>query len=139
MMKKKKTWGEKLKIHKNPIVKTIEKDFSDIPAGSKMLIATPLILDAYLEKIPKGTYVDLKMIRKDLAREYEADYSCPLTTGIYLRIVAEAAYEAYNNGADLESLTPFWRAINPDSKLAKKLTFGTELIKEQRKKEGLVG
>lgn len=137
-MKTKKSWGEKLRIHKNPIVKTIEKDFSDIPAGSKMLIATPIIIDSYLHKIPKGTYVDLKTIRRDLAREHKADYSCPLTTGIYLRIVAEAAYEQYKKDGNLNEVTPFWRAIKPDSKLAKKLTFGTELIREQRKKEGLV-
>ncbi len=137
-MKNKKSWGEKLRIHKNPIVKTIDKDFSDIPAGSKMLIATPTIVDFYLQKIPKGTYVDLKTIRRDLAREHNAEYSCPLTTGIYLRIVSEAAYEEYTKAGNLEGITPFWRAISPDSKLAKKLTFGTEFIKEQREKEGLV-
>lgn len=134
-MKKRKSWEEKLNIHKSPIVKVIDKDFSDIPAGSKMLIATPIIVENYLQKIPKGRHVDVKTIRKDLALEYNADSSCPLTTGIYLRIVSEAAYERYSKGADLDSLTPFWRAISPDSKLAKKLTFGTDFIKEQREKE----
>jgi hypothetical protein len=102
-----------------------------------MLIPTPKLVDAYIRQIPEGKEVDITTIRKDLAAEYHAEVTCPLTTGIFLRIAAEAAYEQYQDGTPLNKITPFWRAINEKSPAAKKLTFGTRLLKEQRKKEGL--
>ncbi|MCC5928875.1 MAG: hypothetical protein JJU28_06490 [Cyclobacteriaceae bacterium] len=69
--------------------------------------------------------------------EHGADYTCPVTTGIFLRIVAEAAYEELQNGKNQEEIIPFWRVIDPKSALAKKLSFGQELLLEMREKEGL--
>jgi len=102
-----------------------------------MLIPTPKIVDAYIRQIPKGRQADVNTIRKDLAAEYHAEVTCPLTTGIFVRIVAEAAYEDYEKGTALNKITPFWRVISEKSPAAKKLTFGTKLLKEQRLKEGL--
>ncbi len=74
-------------------VKTIDTKFADIPAGGSMLIATPEIVADYVRNIPEGTHTSLQQMRKDLAAEYNAEYCCPVTAGIFLRIVAEAAYE----------------------------------------------
>lgn len=136
-MAKRKTWIEKRDLDKKPEVKRPEKDFADIPAGSTMLIATPQIMDDYVKSIPKGRSLDIKNIRKNLALEYGADFACPVTTGIFLRIVAEAAFEELQSGKDIESITPFWRVVDPKSSLAKKLTFGRELLMEMREKEGI--
>ncbi|TVP47366.1 MAG: hypothetical protein EA341_12865 [Mongoliibacter sp.] len=136
-MAEKKTWIEKRDIQKIPKVKRTDKDFADIPAGSTMLIATPQLVDAYVKTIPEGRSLDIKTIRKDLALEYGADYTCPVTTGIFLRIVAESAHEELQNGGNLETITPFWRVVDPKSTLAKKLTFGKELLMEMREKEGI--
>jgi hypothetical protein len=76
-------------------------------------------------------------MRKDLAAEHNAEYCCPITAGIFLRIVAEAAYEEYASGKPLKKITPFWRMIDSKTPAAKKLTFGTDFVREQRKKEGL--
>ena len=59
-------------------------------------------------------------MRDDLAKEYNADKTCPVTTGIFLRIVAEASYEEYDNGIDLNTITPFWRIVNPNSKVGRR-------------------
>lgn len=134
---KRKTWQEKLHIDKEAEVKKNEVDFADIPAGSKMLIATPLILDAYIRKIPKSHFTDIKQIRKDLAADYKAEYTCPVTTGIFIRIVAEAAYEEYEKGKALNKITPFWRALSAKSPSAKKLSFGIKFLQDQQKKEGI--
>ncbi|MFY8162506.1 MAG: hypothetical protein ACOVNU_14320 [Candidatus Kapaibacteriota bacterium] len=67
--------------------------------------------------------------------EHNADYTCPVTTGIFLRIVAEANYEKLQNGQSIEEITPFWRMIEPNTSLAKKLTFGQELLIQLIKKE----
>ena len=134
-MTKKKSWLDKLNENKEPKIKRIEIDFADIPAGSTMFIATPKLIDQYIKEIGVGKRVDIKTLRKDLALEHKADYTCPVTTGIFLRIVAEANYEKLQQGKSLEEITPFWRAIEPNSTLAKKLTFGQEFLLQQVDKE----
>lgn len=130
-----KTWIEKFRGDKQPEVKRTEKAFADIPENSLMLIATPQLVSDYIREIPLGTFVDTPTIRRDLALTHGADYTCPVTTGIFLRIVAEAAFEEMLSGKPVEEVTPFWRAIAPGSPTAKKLTFGQELIQLQRVKE----
>lgn len=137
MAYKRKTWQEKMLNGREPVVERIDKDFADIPAGATMLIATPEIVAAYIKNIPEGHTTTLQQMRKDLAAEYNAQYSCPITSGIFLRIVAEAAYEQYEKGTPVSKITPFWRMIDSKSPTAKKLSFGMDFVKEQRKKEGV--
>ena len=132
-----RTWTEKLNVEKKIKVVRLEKKFTDIPEGSKMLVATPLIVDAYVRKIPKGHSTSFLTMREDLAREYKADKTCPVSTGIFLRISAEAAYENFLLSGSNENITPFWRVIDENMKVAKKLTCGIEFLREHRQKEGL--
>ena len=132
-----KSWSEKFDNGKSHEVKVIDKDFADIPAGSTMLIATPKIVADYVRQIPEGYEADVKKIRKDLAAEYGAEYTCPVTTGIFLRIAAEVAYEEIESGKSLSEVIPFWRVIDKKSTAAKKLTFGYDFVKEKREAEGL--
>jgi hypothetical protein len=138
MATKKKTWVEKRDDHAKDLqVKRLDKKFADMPENSMMLIATPKILDAYIRQIPKGKEVSIKTMRNDLAVEHKAEVTCPVTSGIFLRIVGEAAHEEFINGKSISKITPFWRVVEPDSALNKKFTFGENFVKEQRKKEGL--
>ncbi|HEX6335288.1 MAG TPA: hypothetical protein VFZ78_13735 [Flavisolibacter sp.] len=137
MAGKRKTWQEKLNSDRAPVVEKADKSFAGVQAGQMMLIPTPQLVDAYIRQIPAGQQVDTLTIRKDLAAEYHAETTCPLTTGIFIRIVAEAAHEQLMNGTPLEKITPFWRVIDEGSPAAKKLTFGTALLKKMRVKEGL--
>jgi hypothetical protein len=134
-MAMKKTWLDKLNETKEPKIKRIDIDFADIPAGSNMFIATPKIIDKYIQEIGVGKRIDTKTLRKDLALAHNADYTCPVTTGIFLRIVAEANYEKLQQGKHVEEITPFWRVIEPKSVLAKKLTFGQDFLLQQIEKE----
>ena len=93
-----KSWKEKLNIDKSFVVKRLDKNFSDMKVGENMLIATPKIIDEYIKQIPKGININIKTLRNDLALTYNADTTCPVTTGIFLRIVSEAAYEDLLNG-----------------------------------------
>ncbi|HEU4471837.1 MAG TPA: hypothetical protein VFR58_12170 [Flavisolibacter sp.] len=136
-VQKRKSWKEKLNIDRKPLLEKVPKDFAGISAGQLMLIPTPKLVDAYIRQIPEGRQVDMQTMRKDLAAEYHAEVTCPLTTGIFVRIAAEAAFEEYEQGASLNRITPFWRVITEKSTTAKKLSFGTELLKTLRKKEGL--
>lgn len=107
-----------------PEIKITAKDFADIPAGSKMLIATPAIIDQYVRQIPKGKSGSLQTMRKDLAAEFQAEYTCPVTTGIFLRIAAEAALADLEQGKSVSRITPFWRVIDERAPIAKKISCG---------------
>lgn len=135
MTAKKKTWTEKMNPDMEPKVKKVENDFADIPAGATMLIATPNIVADYIRHIPKGTATTLQQMRKDLAAEYNAEFMCPVTAGIFLRIVAESAYEEYLQGKPVNKIIPFWRMIDKKSPAIKKLSFGADFVIEQRTKE----
>jgi len=137
MAYKRKTWHEKLHNGHLPKVEVTDKKFADIPEGATMFIPTPEIVDAYIRNIPKGVNTSLQQMRKDLAAEHHAEFCCPITSGIFLRIVAEAAHEEYMAGKPMKKITPFWRMTDSKAAVVKKLTFGTDFIKEQRTNEGL--
>jgi hypothetical protein len=136
-MASRKTWAEKMKTPALPEVKRTDKKFADIPENSMMLIPTPAIIDDYIKQIPKGRAIDVNTLRNDLAMENHAAKTCPLTTGIFLRIVAEAAWDEHLKGKALKNITPFWRVIDEKSKIAAKLACGVDTIKLLRKREGI--
>ena len=131
-----KSWKEKLNIDRSFVVKRLDKNFSDMKAGENMLIATPKIIDEYIKQIPKGININIKTLRNDLALTYNADTTCPVTTGIFLRIVSEAAYEDLLNGE--KNITPFWRVVDHESKTASKLACGINFIKKRRSEENII-
>ena len=131
-----RSWKEKLNIDKSFVVKRLDKNFSDMKVGENMLIATPKIIDDYIKQIPKGININIKTLRNDLALTYNADTTCPVTTGIFLRIVSEAAFEDFLNGE--KNITPFWRVVDHESKTATKLTCGINFIKKRRSEENII-
>jgi len=131
------TWTEKLHVKKEWKVVQLEKKFADMPVGCNMLVVTPLIVDAYIQNIPFGKSVSFPTMRKELAMQYQAEKTCPVSTGIFLRISAEAAYEEYGRTKSDEKITPFWRAIDQNMNVAKKLTCGISFVSERRVREGI--
>jgi alkylated DNA nucleotide flippase Atl1 len=99
-----------------------------------MLIPTALEVDAMIRKIPRGQVTTLAQIRKHLAHWHNADVTCPLVTGIFLRIVAEAAEEDRLDGKS--NITPFWRVVREDGRLNLKFPGGAEMQAERLRSEG---
>ena len=132
-----KSWVEKRDTSKESKVKINAKRFADIPAGTRMLIPTPKIVDDFVKTIPNGSFMNIKELRNKLAIQYDAEMTCPLVTGIFLRIISEAAYEEYQIDKNIEEITPFWRVVDPDSKLANKLTFGTGFLIQKQANENI--
>ena len=124
------------KFNKNyvEVVKVIEKDFSDLKRGDKMLISSPRSISKYIKTIPYGKEKTIKLMRRELAKFSNADNTCPLTTGIFLRIAIEASLETQN--LDKPDL-PFWRVINERSPITKKLPISKDDLIYLRTKEGL--
>jgi len=130
------SWTEKLNCSKAPLKKRFEKSVAGMPAGALMYISTPQEIDAYIRQIPRGQSVSVQQMRVDLANSNKADCTCPLTTGIFLRIVAEAAFETINGGNSPDT-TPFWRVIEPKASIVKKLSFDGAFIQQMRDEENI--
>jgi hypothetical protein len=113
-------------------VKILEKNFSDMKAGDKMLIASPEMITSYISKIPKGETVTPRQMRLDLAKQHHADNSCPVSTGIFLRMAIEQSLD----GQQLKPASfPFWRIIDEKHPIVEKLGLCAKQIKEMREQE----
>lgn len=126
-------WEARFQASREPQVKVLEKSFAGIPAGARMLVVTPRIVDAAVCDIAPGAVVAAAALRQRLAGRHGADDACPVTTGIALRVVAERSYLRLQAG--MEPVTPFWRAVDPDSDLAGKLACGREFLRRMRSAE----
>lgn len=107
--------------------KTIEKY-----GGAKMLLAPPSFYDNLIKKVPNGKLVTVNQIRKYLAKENNADFTDPMTAGIFINIVA---WTSYQRSADI---TPYWRVLKSDGELNKKYPEKIELQKQLLEEEGHV-
>ena len=136
MPKMRKTWRQKLE-EQHPehgrIVDVPPKMQSRFLVG-KMLIPRPLDIDALIHKIPSGKLATVIQIRDKLAIDANANCCCPLTTGIFLRIVAEVAEEDLQNGK--KDVTPYWRVVRADGSLNGKFPGGVQAQAVRLEKEG---
>jgi hypothetical protein len=121
-----KSWNQKLEQKKEAKVKFINFKFADIPANSTMLVSTPNEIKNYIDAIPKGERSSITEMRAKLAQSNEAEYTCPASTSIIIRIVAEAAIEDFRNGKTSDDISPFWRLINSKDNIWKKLSLTAE-------------
>lgn len=135
MARKPKTWAEKM-LAPPAHVERLEKNFGGMPAGALMLISTPQEVAAFVkDRVPRGETITIPELRVALAQAHGAVGTCPLTTSIFLRIAAEAAWDEMQAGASADDVTPFWRAVDPKSDLAKKLRCGPDWLAWQRATE----
>jgi len=99
-----------------------------------MVIAHPLDVDALVRKVRKGSVVTQTQIRQRLAHKYRVDHTCPLTTGIFVRIVSEVAEE--DRRAGKKSVTPYWRVLRDDGSLNEKFPGGPAAQARRLRAEG---
>lgn len=130
-----KSWQQKLAGGAAPHVEVLEKPFGGALPGARMLVSNPREVDAYIRTLPVGTTASVVDLRTALARKHGADLACPLSTGIFVRIVAECALEELALGKPNSEVTPFWRVVDPKSPLAKKLSCGPDFVAQKRAAE----
>ncbi len=128
------SWRDKLERRQEPKIVTIPPKMQKRFGRGKMLIPRPLDVDALIRKVPRGKLITQGQIRETLARASGADVACPLTTGIFVRIAAEAAAEEARAGKS--RITPYWRVIRDDGKLLEKLPGGPAAQADQLASEG---
>jgi len=133
-MKARKSWREKLETGRPAKVVKIPPRLRKRMGTGTILIPRPLDVDALIRKIPRGRLATPAQLRDKLARAARADCACPMTTGIFVRISAEAAEEAARAGA--ARVTPYWRVVREDGKLMEKLPGGPAAQAERLRQEG---
>ena len=105
MAKIRKSWREKLADSKDlPKVVEINDKMSKRWGTGTVVIPAPIEVDEIMKKVPKGKLITVNEIRAILAKKHGATIGCPLTTGIFAWIAANAAEEAAAEGK--KDITP---------------------------------
>lgn len=128
----KKTAREKLAVEKQIKKVVMDKAWAGMQPGDRMLVATPLMVDAYIRNIPHGKTETIPEMRNALAATEACTGTCPMSTSIFVRMVAEAALEDIADGKAVSDVSPFWRMITSQDKIAKKLNVDPAWIDQQR-------
>ena len=99
-----------------------------------MLIPRPLDVDAEVRAVRRGRLITTGEIRRRLAKRFGANTACPLCTGIFLRIAAEAAEEDARAGR--KQVTPWWRVVGQTGALNPKFPGGAAQQAKRLRAEG---
>lgn len=92
-----------------------------------MYLAPPIDYDKVMKKVPYGKVITVGEIRKYFAELSGADFTEPITAGIFVSIVAWASYQRF------EDETPYWRTLKANGELNAKYPNGIEAFRETLK------
>lgn len=105
--------------------KTIEKY-----GGAHMYFAPPIEYDRVMRQAPYGKVITVGGIREYFARLSGADFTEPITAGIFVSIAAWASYQRDHDP------TPWWRTLKAGGELNAKFPGGIEAQKALLEAEG---
>ncbi len=100
--------------------------------GNKMFFAPPIYYDELMKKVPKGKLILSSQMRDYLAAKNGADFTDPMTAGIFINIAAWASYQR------TENVTPYWRTLKLGGELNAKYPEAVTLQKRLLEEEGHV-
>jgi len=130
-----KSWTEKLADSKGlPKVEEITEKMSKRWGTGTVVIPAPTEVDEVMRRVPEGKIVTINEIRATLARKHRATIGCPITTGIFAWIAANAAEEAMKKGE--KNITPYWRTLKTGGVINEKYPGGVEAQRKLLEKEG---
>lgn len=103
-------WQDKLRGNKNlPKVVKITGKMSQRWGAGTVAIPAPGDIDALMRRVPKRKVTTINEMRNKVARDHHATIGCPITTGIFAWIAANAAEERRRAGK--KQITPYWRTL----------------------------
>jgi hypothetical protein len=129
------TWADRLAASDGIDIRPVPEGRRGMTPGKRMLYPSARMIHDLIREIPEGQTVTPKELRARLAGCYDVEYTCPVTTTMMLRIVAEAANEARDLGLPPGELTPVWRVLDQRASALRKLTFDPEWILAERDRE----
>lgn len=100
--------------------------------GTKMYFAPPIAYDRLMKTVPQGKVITVGAMREYLAGTNGADFTDPITAGIFVSIAAWASSQR------AEDETPYWRTLKANGELNPKYPGGTQAQKEKLEAEGHV-
>jgi len=134
-MSKRKSWSEKLKDSKGlPKVEKITGKMSRRWGTGTVVIPAPMEVDEMMRRVPEGKLITINEIRAALARKHKATIGCPITTGIFAWVAANAAEERKQESE--REITPYWRTLKTGGVINEKYPGGVEGQKTLLEKEG---
>ena len=95
-----------------------------------MYFAPPIDYDRIMRLVPFGKLLTVGAIRDYFARQNGADFTEPITAGIFVSIVAWASFQRKDDE------TPYWRTLKANGELNPKYPGGIKAQKEMLKQEG---
>ncbi len=98
--------------------------------GDRMYFAPPIDYDRIMKCVPYGKVITVGKIRDYFAEQNGADFTEPITAGIFVSIAAWASYQRS------EDETPYWRTLKANGELNAKYPGGIEAQKEKLEAEG---
>jgi alkylated DNA nucleotide flippase Atl1 len=135
MPKLRKSWLAKLHDDNGcPKVEPITERLKASWGTGTVVIPAPLEVDALMRQVPSGELTTINEIRKALAVKHGATIGCPITTGIFAWIAANAADEQALGGE--KDITPYWRTLRSDGALNQKYPGGVQKQALRLKEEG---
>jgi hypothetical protein len=136
MMKAQKSWKEKLADSKDlPKVERIPAGMKSRWGSGTLVIPAPLEVDGLMRLVPRRRLTTINQMRSVLAGRHAATIACPITTGIFAWIAANAAEEEAKTRPNAR-ITPYWRTLKSDGTLNEKYPGGVERQKELLEAEG---
>ena len=134
-MPRRKSWSEKLKDSKGlPKVEKISGKMSKRWGSGTVVIPAPMEVDEIMRRVPEGKLITINEIRAALAKKHGATIGCPITTGIFAWIAANAAEEHRQEGE--KDITPYWRTLKTGGVINEKYPGGVEAQKKLLENEG---
>jgi hypothetical protein len=130
----KKSWRSKLEKAQEPSVFEMTGKTAQRHGAGKMLIPTPMMVDEVIRTVRRGRLITTGAIRKILAEKMGADVTCPMCTGIFVRISAETAEE--DRAAGKARVTPYWRVVTDKGELNEKFPGGAAAAARKLREEG---
>ena len=98
--------------------------------GDNMYLAPPIDYDTVMKMVPYGKVITVGEIREHFAKKSGADFTDPITAGIFVSIAAWASYQRAENE------TPYWRTLKANGMLNEKYPGGVMAQKEKLEAEG---
>lgn len=98
--------------------------------GSRMYFAPPMDYDKVMRRVPRGKVITVGKIREHFAKLSGADFTEPITAGIFVSIAAWASYQRAENE------TPYWRTLKANGELNEKYPGGAEAQRKKLEAEG---
>ena len=102
-----------------------------------VVIPAPMEVNEIMRKVPEGKLLTINEIRTALAKKHGATIGCPITTGIFAWIAANAAEERKQKGE--KDITPYWRTLKTGGVINEKYPGGVDAQQKLLEKEGQSG